>query len=248
MQLDIEANAIDIYTKRQPTISEHQERIRDYLGLRRFDESAITEVNEFVFREAFRLEQTVALLAGIGRYLREHHILKPSDDTLRRLIAKQRQKAKTYIFDRIYTSLSKDLIQNIDELLSTQNGKPSSLHWLKFPPGRPSPKAIVRLTHKLEKISDLGILDIDLFWLNNNFQRSLARYAKRSDANRLRQLEPNHRHAVLVCFLCQLYRDTMDQMVDMYDKLINKIIIVLKGMSTNSINPNASRFVHPLKL
>ncbi|OEU73255.1 MAG: hypothetical protein BA869_04515, partial [Desulfuromonadales bacterium C00003107] len=77
--------------------------------------------------------------------------------------------------------------------------------------------------NKLEKISDTGVLELDLFWLNNNFQRSLARYAKRSDANRLRKLEPNHRYAVIVCFLCQLYRDTMDHLVDMFDKLINKI-------------------------
>lgn len=223
VQLNIPVNVIDTYTNRQATVSEHQEQIRNYLGLSRFDEKAITKINKFIFEEAFRLEQTAALLAGIGRYLREHKILKPSDDTLRRLISKQRQKAKTYIFDRICTSLSKDLVLHLDGLLNTQNGNPSSLHWLKFPPGRPSPKAIVRLTHKLEKISNTGVLDLELSWLNNNFQRSLARYAKRSDANRLRQLEPNHRHAVLVCFLCQLYRDTMDQMVDMYDKLINKI-------------------------
>jgi len=45
--------------------SEHQERIRNYLGLRRFDEKAITEINKFIFEEAFRLEQTATLLAGI---------------------------------------------------------------------------------------------------------------------------------------------------------------------------------------
>ncbi len=223
VQLDIPASSVDIYADRQPTISEHQEQIRKYLGLRRFDENVIPEISKFIFDEACRLEQTAALLAGIGRYLREHSILKPSDDTLQRLIARQRQKAKKYIFDRICASLSKDLIRNLDELADTKNGRPSDLHWLKFPPGRPAPKAIIRLTNKLEKISDTGVLELDLFWLNNNFQRSLARHAKRSDANRLRQLEPNHRRAVIVCFLCQLYRDTMDHLVDMYDKLINKI-------------------------
>jgi len=53
--------------------------------------------------------------------------------------------------------------------------------------------------------------------------QSMARYAKRIDANRLRELEPKHRRSVIICFLCQLYRDTMDHLVDMYDKLINKI-------------------------
>lgn len=222
-QLDIPFGVIDTYASRQATISEHQEQIRKYLEFRRFDERVIPEISEFVFHEACRLEQTTALLAGIGRYLREHAILKPSDDTLRRLIARQKQRARRYIFDRICTSLSESMIQSLDELVVTKNRQPSALHRLKLPPGRPSPKAIINMTSKLEKISATGVLELDLAWLNNNFQRSLARHAKRSDANRLRKLEPNHRRVVLVCFLCQLYRDTMDHLVDMYDKLINKI-------------------------
>jgi hypothetical protein len=122
---------------------------------------------------------------------------------MRRLIGSQRQKARQYIYDRIGSLFSQELILRLDKLAATKNGRPSDIHWQKSPPGRPSPKAIVRLTGKLEKIDTTGVLELDLFWLNNNFQRSLAGYAKRSDANRLRQLEPNHRRAVIVCFFCQ---------------------------------------------
>jgi hypothetical protein len=60
-------------------------------------------------------------------------------------------------------------------------------------------------------------------WLNNNFQRSLARYARQCSLSRLRRLKEEHRYAVLVCFLLQLYQDTFDAAVQMYDKLINKV-------------------------
>ena len=43
----------------------------EYLGLRRFDENEIPEISKFVFDEACRLEQSAALLGGIGRYLRD---------------------------------------------------------------------------------------------------------------------------------------------------------------------------------
>ena len=71
-------------------------------------------------------------------------------------------------------------------------------------------------------IGATGVLNIDLSWLSNNFQRSLARYTKRCDVHKMRELEPPRRYAALVCSLAQTYRDTMDFMIDMYDKLINK--------------------------
>jgi TnpA family transposase len=55
VQLDIPASVIDTYASRQPTISEHQDHIREYLGLRRFDENEIPEISKFVFDEACRL-------------------------------------------------------------------------------------------------------------------------------------------------------------------------------------------------
>ena len=60
IQLNIDEGPIEQYGKRQQTISEHQESIRDYLGLRPFS-AAIDEVEAFLFKEAYQLEQTAAL-------------------------------------------------------------------------------------------------------------------------------------------------------------------------------------------
>src|SRR5690606_20194274 len=74
-----------------------------------------------------------------------------------------------------------------------------------------------------QQIEETGILAIDLFWLNNNYQRSLTRYAQRFSADRMRQFVPARRYAVLVCFLWQTYRDTIDHMVDMHDKIMTGV-------------------------
>ena len=67
-----------------------------------------------------------------------------------------------------------------------------------------------RLTDKLAYIETTGILAVDLSWLNNNYQRALAFYVRGCNAYWLRQIEPNHRYAALVCFLWQTYQDTID--------------------------------------
>lgn len=41
--------------------------------------------------------------------------------------------------------------------------------------------------------------------------------------NRLRKVEPARRHGSLVCFLWQSYHDAVDQVIDMFDKLITRV-------------------------
>ena len=222
-QLGIVAKLIYEYDHRRETVAEHQDRICNYLDLRPFSTAVVSEVEPFIFSEAFRLEQITALRARTKEFLRSQHILEPADDTIRRLIQTQREAARTFIYNRITELLSNEMKMGLDALLAVEQKRYSSLHHLKQPPARPSPTGLVKLTQKLEHIKKMAILEIGLDWLNNNFQRTLARYAQRFPVFRLRQLKDERRYAVLVCFLHQLYRDTIDEMVDMYDKLINKV-------------------------
>lgn len=223
IQLSIPPESIQPYTQRRQTIDEHRERIRHYLGLRKFGEAILNDVKQFVFEEACRLEQTPALLAKTELFLRERHILSPAEETLKRLIGNQREEAKQYIFNKIHKLMTEEHLKSLDDLIDTEGKHHSDFNFLKTPAGRPSPPAMLKLTNKMEQIQSTKILDIDLSWLNNNFQRVLFQYAKRCTAAKLRSLQSEHRYAALVCFLWQSYRDTMDQMVDMYDKLMNKI-------------------------
>ena len=64
------------------------------------------------------------------------------------------------------------------------------------------------------------MLALDLTWLNNNLQKALARHATQASVQRLRVLDAPQRYTGLVCFLMQTYHETLDQLVEMYDKLI----------------------------
>lgn len=223
LQLDISAGEIEHYHTRQPTLSRHQEELRLYLGLRRFDEETQAELEQFLFEEACRLEQMNALLARAGEFLREQGILQPAEDTLQRLIVTQRQAAREHIYERITDLLSEPFRVILDELLEGKGGALTPFQRLKQPPGQASPKSMLKLLRKMEQIEETGILAIDLSWLNNNYQRSLTRYAQRFSADRMRQFVPTRRYAVLVCFLWQTYRDTIDHMVDMHDKIMTGV-------------------------
>ena len=223
MQLSIPDEALERYQNRQQTMAEHRAAILAYQGYRRFGEAEEALLEAFLFEEAGRLEQTGPLLVRARQFLKEEAILFPAKDTLQRLIARQRQKAREYIYARVSAGLDGDFVVHLEALLVAGDNRLTPFQALKNPPGRASPAAMLRLAEKLASIEKTGLLHVDLAWLNNNYQRSLARYAWRCSADRMRRLKTEHRHAALVCFLGQVYRDTLDYMIDMHHKLLLRI-------------------------
>ena len=220
--VEVAAEHIEHYGGRQKTVSEHQESIRHYLDLHPF--SATTDaVDAFLFNEACQLEQTASLCARLKAFLRERHILEPSEATLLRTVRTQREAARSAIYDKVFGVLSDETRQALDALLVIDETSYSPLHALKQPPGNPSPGSFTKLTDRLERIQETDIVSVDLTWLNNNFQRSLARYARQGSIYQLRQLKADRRYTVLTCFLRQVYQDTFDATVQMHDKLMNKM-------------------------
>ena len=79
-----------------------------------------------------------------------------------------------------------------------------------------------RLLARLESIEATGVLDIDVSWVNGNYQRILFHSVRTASADRVREMAAPRRHLALVCFLHQAWRDTLDQAVDMYGKLLDR--------------------------
>src|ERR1700720_4668737 len=63
-QLGLDAGLIELYRKRQPTISEHQQTITGYLRLRPFDDAEAAQLEQFLFEEAAVWNKLPPLWAG----------------------------------------------------------------------------------------------------------------------------------------------------------------------------------------
>ena len=79
-----------------------------------------------------------------------------------------------------------------------------------------------RLLARLELIEATGVLGVDVGWVNGNYQRILFHSVRTASADRVRRMAAPRRHLALVCFLHQAWRDTLDQAVDMYGKLLDR--------------------------
>jgi TnpA family transposase len=234
-QLAIDTDDLAPYLQRRQTISEHQARIRRYLRLRPFGDEERRLVEAFLFEQCCRLEQVAALRAQAEWFFREQRIIQPAISTLDRLIGEQRREARARVFERVTAALPTELVGRLDALLQVGDNKKSDLQALKEAPGVPCPTAVAHLVRKLELVQQTGALQVDLSWLHNNYQRSLARYAQRCSAHRLRDVAPTHRYAALLCFLGQTYREAVDQLIDLQDKLVTKLCNRAQGQCDEAL-------------
>ena len=97
LQLSADAETIHAYARRQQTVSEHQQRIGQYLRLRTFDTVGGEQLARFLEDEALRLDRTGSLLAQARNWLRDEHVLAPADSVLRRAVGAARQKARALL-------------------------------------------------------------------------------------------------------------------------------------------------------
>ena len=230
VQLGMPSEVIDGYQHRRETIAEHAERIRTHLKLRRLGDDEGASLATFVLEAACRLEPATAIQAQAREFLREQGILLPSDSTLATVVAEHRERARQQIFKRLAGTIPLHLARTFNELLEVEEGQHvSGLQRIKANPSKPSADAMLKLTDKLAAIESTGVLEVELSWLSRNYQRALFHYAKQATAKQLRELSASRRLATLVCFLVQSYRDAVDQVVDMFDKLMTRTQTLAKN-------------------
>ena len=224
VQLQLDPESIEPYRRRQQTISDHQIRIRDYLGLKKLEGSSVKQLENFLFDECFRIERTASLAARAGEFLAERGVLTPAESTIFRIIGEQRTRARKRIEQRITHQLPTNAGAVFADLLSVDVvTRVSKLQKIKANPDKSSPEAIQALFAKMESIESAGILSVDLSWLNSNYQRALFHYVRNCSVDRLRGLSQSRRDAAMTCFLWQAYRDAVDQAMSMFHKLLTRI-------------------------
>jgi TnpA family transposase len=218
-QLGIDYQRIDFYGHNRKKVRNHQQEILSHLGLQGFDQTIQPSLEQFVYNQALQIDSESILHIKSRQFLKDQRYLCPSESVFHRLILSQRKQARQGIYGAIHKSLSSDMISSLNGLLVSDSNT-SQLEQFKKPPPRPSSDSALILASRLDWIKAMDILEIDLSSIHHNYQRILAKDIKRSSVTRLRNLEPSHRYAALVCFLQHCYYDTLDFLADTSFKLL----------------------------
>ena len=67
------------------------------------------QLEKFVFKDSWPLEQTAALKAQAAEFLKEQRILEPAEFRITRIVGEQRARAREHIFRRVAAGVPKHL-------------------------------------------------------------------------------------------------------------------------------------------
>jgi len=220
-QLNLSADLIGQYQKKNSVIREHQLKIKQFLNLKTYDEHAKLLLSDYILQQAQQTDQVSLLIPKAQCFLKENNILQPALSTLRRIVGTHRDAARKAIENKIAALLSNNMKGKLFSLLDINETR--SLLWrLKQPPRIPSADNIKYLMQHVMQLENTGIMIIDLTWLNNNYQKRLAKYGRTNSVYYLHRMPKNKCYAILVCFCQELYGQHIDYIVEMLVKLVDK--------------------------
>jgi len=117
IQLSANHNNIQRYSNNRKKIYDHQQEIIQYLNNKEFDDNAQCKLHSFILEKSLQFESVGLLQIKSVEFLRESKILLPAQDTLLRIVKKQRFLARKSLFDKIRERLSTTITKNLDALL-----------------------------------------------------------------------------------------------------------------------------------
>ena len=213
------------YPLREQTKWDHAEKIRKLTQFELFDQEAMNQLSVALREQALQCNQSQVLMAFAREKLYRNRSVRPTADTLERLIAQIKKQVEEEIFSFIYAQLDENMKQTFEKLLVVkEESRFSSLQLFKKPPPAASPNALLALLRQIDTIREIGINKLDFSPLSENKVKYLAKLGKGYSTSPMLRFKEPKRYSLLACFLRETLTETTDTAIDMYDALITSVI------------------------
>lgn len=226
-QLDIDdASCIKNYLTRRNTHFEHATEIAAVYGYTDFSD-AETDLTQWIDDRSWTTgDGPKALFQGAHRWLRARRVLLPGVTRLERLVTRTRDQATQRLYETLANQIDNDAVVRLESLLVVPDGdRVSMLDQLRRGPTMPSGKGLVAALDRINKISDLGVSDVDLGVVPVRRVRELARWGMTAKAPALRRHLPARRTATLLATAVYLEAKAIDDALELFDLLMTNDLI-----------------------
>ena len=223
-QLELEPSLNVEMPERKATLSEQRNSILEYLGFKRFDDAAKSELESWIGQKAEAGALPDALFQQAESYLLDNRTLLPGATVLERLITHVCAQTFEQMFDMIDQHVSPELREQVDDLLRLSEGEQRSyFNRLKaFPPEA----SITSLKHYLglyHRVLATGIDRFEAQLLEPAFLDFFFRQAKTHHAKDLKRFNKQKRYGLMVCFLLETRKQLLDYLVKMHDQYLTEM-------------------------
>jgi TnpA family transposase len=220
-QLSIEVRHLAKYPARQQTRSDHQRLIENYLGFRYLSDSDFKLISNWLTQRALEHDSPLLLMRLLCERLLSDNFVRPGFSVLERMVATARNDAENEIFrllEEVVDEIPSDILNSF--LAAEQPNYPTQIALLRQSEISNSPATILSALQKLKTLQELKVDQWDLSAINPNRRKQLAQIGFRSTAQALMRMNHQRRYTILIVFLSDLYSEILDEIVEIYDRLL----------------------------
>jgi TnpA family transposase len=211
--------------ERDATESSHQQRIREYLGYRTFDDEIRTLLEEHLRCRVAQGAWPEDLFDSAMDALHSWKIIPPAVATIDRVAASIASAGREEMCGRIASRLDQSTRQVVEGVLDVPPEKPRSIlfHFREYPP-EATPGSLANYLDRYREITSLGVAGFDLTGIPLDVVEHLAKLTRRYDVQALKRFDPEARTAMLVCFLAEAHKSLLDQLIAMHEQYLNGLL------------------------
>jgi TnpA family transposase len=211
--------------ERDATESSHQQRLREYLGYRIFDDDARSLLDEHLRSRIAQGAWPEDLFDSAMDALRFWQIIPPAAATIDRMAASIAAVGREEVFGRIAARLVPAARQALERVLEVPAGQSRSLlfRFREYPP-EATPTSLADYLDRYQEILSLGVASLDLNGVPAAVLDHLAQLTRRYDVQALKRFAPETRMAMLVCFLTDAHKSVLDHLIAMHEQYITGLV------------------------
>ena len=223
-QLEINPVLFLTNIEREMTDEEYRKDIQEYMGLIPFTDDTIDALEAWILqivRADFYVED---LIQRAETFLRQNKIIFPASKQLERMVNSAYAKAEKRIFELIAMKIPDAIRNSIDKILEIGPDRNKS-DFFAFDDYPPEAKAKA-LSEQLDKYNELVSIGIDTVCFQDippALLNELGKAVKCYDAWQIKRFEESKRYALAACYLHELRKTILDNIVYMNSKYLTNI-------------------------
>ncbi|WP_165379500.1 DUF4158 domain-containing protein [Rickettsiales endosymbiont of Peranema trichophorum] len=200
--------------------SKMKQDIKEFLGFREFDYEKDTLVSDFLERNPLLISNKSEIAEEVENYLIKAKVHLPSKSRLMRYVYSQYSKTQIEILETFAESINDVQFRYLNRVYADNAFLPE----IKKPIGEVNIKNISEKLEIIEGLLELKLEDLPWELIHPSYSEKLSQLVNKYDISSLRRMKPTaKRDVMVVCYLYESTKNTMDLMVNSYDKLMSEI-------------------------
>lgn len=223
-QLGIAPDLLAGYATRGPTRYEQLDTLREVFGFRQLSRPIQAELQAWLLPIALTMTGGIDLARILMEEFRRRRIIVPGITSLERMVSKALLDAERKVGELLTDHLTSAQCGLLDSLLLQHDeGRISTLAWIRQPPGRPGRRSFAAILERLSVLRAIGLALEVVAPVHPERLRLLNQQGVRLTAQHLSVLNPIRRRAVLVATVIEMQVALTDDAVVMFERLIGQM-------------------------